>query len=53
MAAHADQGGVELGVAGPFDYDAHKQTYVSFLRVAKYATGVIAVIVILMAIFLT
>jgi hypothetical protein len=53
MAAHADQGGVELGVAAPFDYDAHKQTYVSFMRVAKYAVGIIAGILILMAIFLT
>ena len=53
MAAHADQGGVEIGVAGPVDYATHRRTYLAFLRLLKYASGGVAIILILMAIFLT
>jgi len=46
-------GQLEYGTARGNDYPSHEQTYRSFLTVTKIAAGVIAVIVILMAIFLT
>jgi Bacterial aa3 type cytochrome c oxidase subunit IV len=48
-----DHGQLEYATARGNDYSAHEQTYRTFLTVTKIATSVIAVIVILMAIFLT
>jgi hypothetical protein len=35
------------------DYLAHEQTYEGFIKLVKYGTGTVVVILILMAIFLT
>lgn len=35
------------------DYAAHEQTYVGFIKLVKYGTAAVVVIVALMAIFLT
>ena len=52
MAAHGTDA-VELGSAAPFDdYDAHRGTYLRFLRLLKYCIGGIVILLILMALFL-
>jgi hypothetical protein len=48
MAEHAAQ--VELG--GIVDVAEHEQTYRSFLKLVKYASAAIAIVLILMAFFL-
>lgn len=50
MAAH---GAPEYSVAEGNDYAAHEQTYVGFIALVKWASGIIALIVIGMAYFLT
>jgi hypothetical protein len=49
----ADHGQVEYATAMGNDYPAHEETYRNFLTLAKVVVGVVAVIVISMAIFLT
>jgi hypothetical protein len=53
MPEHAARAGVEHGVAGVVDVDAHRQTYAGFLILLKYCAIGSAIILILMAIFLT
>ena len=48
-----DHGQLEYATARGNDYPAHEQGYRAFVTLTKSATAVIAVIVILMAIFLT
>ena len=48
-----DHGQLEYATARGNDYLFHEQTYRTFVKLTKIATAVIAVIVILMAIFLT
>jgi len=50
MAAHDTP---EYAVAEGNDYQAHEQTYLTFLSLVKWILGVIVVILIGMAIFLT
>jgi len=49
MADHAE---VEYATADGNDYAEHEKTYRMFLGLAKYGTGVIILILILMAYFL-
>jgi hypothetical protein len=51
--AMADYGEFEYATASGNDYASHEQTYRTFVTLTKTAAAVIAVIVILMAIFLT
>ena len=48
-----DHGQLEYATARGNVYRFHEQTYRTFVKLTKIATAVIAVIVILMAIFLT
>ncbi len=48
----AEQGTVELGVATGVDYTDHLHTYERFLKLVKYVTTGIVVLLILMAYFL-
>jgi Bacterial aa3 type cytochrome c oxidase subunit IV len=48
----ADHGTVELGVATGTDYADHLHTYQGFLRLVKYVTTGLVVLIILMAYFL-
>ena len=50
MAAH---GAPEYSVAEGNDYPAHEQTYLSFLSLVKWVMGVVIIILIGMAYFLT
>ena len=50
MADHAE---VEYATATGNDYAAHEQMYVTFLSMVKWIVATIAVILILMAYFLT
>jgi hypothetical protein len=50
MADHAE---VAYSTAEGNDYPAHEQTYEGFIKLVKYGTGSVIVIVALMAIFLT
>ena len=51
MADHAaGQGAVEMGAVA--DFADHQHTYQSFLKIAKYVSGAIVVLLILMAFFL-
>ena len=50
MAAH---GTPEYSVAEGNDYDAHEQTYLTFLSLMKWVMAAIVVILIGMAYFLT
>lgn len=50
MADHAE---VEYATATGNDYEAHEQMYRTFLSLAKWIVVTIAVILILMAYFLT
>jgi Bacterial aa3 type cytochrome c oxidase subunit IV len=49
MADHAE---VEYATADGNDYAEHEKTYQFFLHLAKYGTGAIIVLLILMAYFL-
>ena len=49
----ADHGEMAYSTAEGNDYAAHEQTYEGFIKLVKYGTGSVAVILILMAIFLT
>ncbi|MGA8613270.1 MAG: aa3-type cytochrome c oxidase subunit IV [Xanthobacteraceae bacterium] len=49
----ADHGELEYATAAGNDYAAHERTYHSFIRLVKVGIVVVAVIVILMAYFLT
>ena len=48
-----DHGQIEYATASGNDYQAHEQQYHTFVTITKYFVALIAVIVILMAIFLT
>ena len=50
MAAH---GAPEYSVADGNDYPAHEQTYLAFLSLVKWVMGVVILIVVGMAYFLT
>jgi hypothetical protein len=49
----ADHSEVAYTTADGNDYVAHEQTYEGFIKLVKYGTASVALIVILMAIFLT
>ena len=49
----ADHGEVAYASADGNDYAAHEATYEGFLKLVKYGTAAVALILILMAIFLT
>jgi hypothetical protein len=49
----ADHGELEYAAADGNDYPAHEQTYLSFVHMVKVGIVVVAIIVILMAYFLT
>ena len=50
MADHAE---VAYSTAEGNDYPAHEQTYEGFIKLVKYGTGSVVLLLILMAIFLT
>jgi hypothetical protein len=50
MAEHNE---VAYTTADGNDYPAHEQTYEGFVTLVKFGTGTVALILILMAIFLT
>jgi Bacterial aa3 type cytochrome c oxidase subunit IV len=49
----ADHSEVAYTTADGNDYLAHEQTYEGFIKLVKYGTAAVALILILMAIFLT
>jgi hypothetical protein len=49
----ADHGEVEYATATGNDYAEHEGTYRFFLRVVKWSVGVVVVILVGMAVFLT
>jgi tetrahydromethanopterin S-methyltransferase subunit B len=49
----ADHSEVAYTTADGNDYPAHEATYEGFLKLVKYGTGTVILIVALMAIFLT
>ena len=49
----ADHGEMAYSTAEGNDYAAHEHTYEGFIKLVKYGTGSVVVILILMAIFLT
>jgi hypothetical protein len=49
----ADHGEVAYSTADGMDYPAHEATYAGFLKLVKYGTFAVIVILALMAIFLT
>ena len=49
----ADHSEVAYTSADGNDYQAHEATYEGFIKLVKYGTAAVAVILILMAIFLT
>jgi hypothetical protein len=49
----ADHSEVAYTTADGNDYIAHEQTYEGFIKLVKYGTAAVALILILMAIFLT
>ena len=49
----ADHSEVAYSTADGNDYVAHEQTYEGFIKLVKYGTVSVALVVILMAIFLT
>jgi hypothetical protein len=49
----ADHGEMAYSTAEGNDYVAHEQTYEGFIKLVKYGTGSVILILILMAIFLT
>lgn len=49
----ADRSEVAYTTAGGNDYPAHEQTYEGFIMLVKYGTATVAMVLILMAFFLT
>jgi hypothetical protein len=49
----ADHGNVEYATAPGNDYDMHESTYEGFIKLTKWSIGIIVVVLILMAYFLT
>jgi hypothetical protein len=49
----ADHGEIAYSTADGNDYPAHEATYEGFIALVKYGTLTVALVVILMAIFLT
>ena len=49
----AEHGTVEYSTAAGNDYQAHEQTYVSFLNLVKWVLSSVVILLILMAYFLT
>ena len=49
----ADHSEVAYTIADGNDYPAHEATYEGFIKLVKYGTAAVALILILMAIFLT
>jgi hypothetical protein len=49
----ADHGEVAYTTADGNDYPAHEATYEGFLKLLKYASSAVILVLILMAIFLT
>jgi hypothetical protein len=49
----ADRSEVAYSTAGGNDYPAHEQTYEGFIMLVKYGTATVALVLILMAFFLT
>ncbi|MGC2777107.1 MAG: aa3-type cytochrome c oxidase subunit IV [Bradyrhizobium sp.] len=49
----ADHGQIAYSTADGNDYTAHEATYLGFIKLVKYGSIGVALIVILMAIFLT
>ena len=49
----ADHGEIAYSTADGNDYPAHEQTYVGFIKLVKFGTIGVVIIVALMAIFLT
>jgi Bacterial aa3 type cytochrome c oxidase subunit IV len=49
----ADHSEVAYTIADGNDYIAHEQTYEGFIKLVKYGSATVAIILILMAIFLT
>jgi len=50
MAEHSE---VAYTTADGNDYIAHEETYEGFIKLVKYGTGAVVLLLILMAIFLT
>jgi aa3 type cytochrome c oxidase subunit IV len=50
MAGHTE---VAYSTAEGNDYAAHEQTYVGFIKLVKYGSAAVILIVVLMALFLT
>ncbi|RIK96496.1 MAG: aa3-type cytochrome c oxidase subunit IV [Proteobacteria bacterium] len=48
----AEHGEIVYDTASGNDYEAHEAAYRSFINLAKYGTGTVIVVVILMALFL-
>jgi hypothetical protein len=48
----ADHGEVVYATADGNDYAAHEATYEGFIKLVKYGTGAVVVVLVLMAIFL-
>lgn len=49
----ADHSEIAYSTADGMDYPAHEATYEGFIKLVKYGTSVVVLILILMAIFLT
>ena len=49
----ADHSEVAYTTADGNDYAAHEATYEGFIKLVKYGTGAVVLILVLMAIFLT
>ncbi len=49
----AEHGATEVGTATAIDVANYERTYRGFLRLVKYCVAAVAIVLILMAIFLT
>jgi hypothetical protein len=49
----ADHGEIAYSTADGNDYQAHEATYVGFIKLVRYGTVAVGIVVALMAIFLT
>jgi hypothetical protein len=52
MAAISEHGEVAYTTADGMDYPAHEATYEGFIKLVKYGSATVAIILILMAYFL-
>jgi hypothetical protein len=52
MAAISEHGAVTYTTADGMDYPAHEATYEGFIKLVKYGSATVVVILILMAYFL-